>query len=129
MAKKIASTFHKAKCKLYENGDENILGSVSVYYRMGVMGKRKYTKVHLSFSFKNFKILSKGKKFSCLKVANCRVPALLPYYKLVQFLDSVNIGTLHSVREELCFDLNDADKVNGYFIVCSLTLPCTNLYS
>lgn len=25
------------------------------------------------------------------------------------------IGTLHSVREELCFDLNDADKVNGYF--------------
>ena len=112
-AKKIKSTFHKAKCKVYENSDENILRSVSVSYSMGVMGKRKYMKVRHSFSFK--KILSKGKKFSCLKVANCRVPALLPYYKLVQFLDSVNIGTLHSVREELCFDLNDADKVNGYF--------------
>ena len=113
LAKKITSTFHKAKCQVYENSDENILRSLSVYYSMGVMGKRKYMKVRHSFSFK--KILSKGKKFSCLKVANCRVPALLPYYKLVQFLDSVNIGTLHSVREELCFDLNDADKVNGYF--------------
>ena len=76
---------------------------------MDVMGKRKYTKVCHSFSFK------KGKKISCLKVANCRVPALLPYYKLVQFFDSVNIGTLHFVREEMCFDVNDADKVNGYF--------------
>lgn len=85
LAKKITSTFHKAKCKVYENSDENILRSVSVYYSMGVMGKKKYMKVRHSFSFK--KILSKGKKFSCLKVANCRVPALLPYYKLVQFLD------------------------------------------
>ena len=101
------------KCKMYENSDDNILRSVSVYYSMGVMGKRKYMKVRHSLSFK--KALSKGKKFSCLKVANCRVPALLPYYKLVQFLDSVQIGTLHSVREQLCFDLSDEHKVNGYF--------------
>ena len=70
---------------MYENSDENILKSVSVYYSMGVMGKKKYMKVRHSFSFK--RILSKGKKFSCLKVANCHVPAFLPYYKLVQFLD------------------------------------------
>ena len=101
------------KCKMYENSDDNILRSVSVYYSMGVIGKRKYMKVRHSLSFK--KALSKGKKFSCLKVANCRVPALLPYYKLVQFLDSVQIGTLHSVREQLCFDLSDEHKVNGYF--------------
>lgn len=43
------------------------------------------------------------------------MPALLLYFKLVQFLDSVQIDTLHSVREELYFDLSDEYKVNGYF--------------
>ena len=99
---------------MYENSDDNILRSVSVYYSMGVMGKRKYMKVCHSLSFK--KALSKG-KFACLKVANCRVPALLPYYKPVQFLDSVQIGTLHSVREELCFDLSESTESMGTFVI------------
>ena len=59
LAKQVASTFHNAKCKMYDNSDDNILKSVSVYYSMGFMGKRKYMKVRHSLSFK--KALSKGK--------------------------------------------------------------------
>ena len=39
LAKQVASTLHNAKCKMYENSDDNILRSVSAYYSMGVMGK------------------------------------------------------------------------------------------
>ena len=99
---------------MYENSDDNILRSVSVYYSMGVMGKRKYMKVRHSLSLK--KALSKGKKLASLKVANCRVPALLPYYKLVQFLDSVQIGTLHSVREELLISVMSINSM-GTFVI------------
>ena len=34
LAKQVASTFHNAKCKMYDNSDDNILKSVSVYYSM-----------------------------------------------------------------------------------------------
>lgn len=64
LAKKIASTFHKAKCKVYENSDENILRSVSVYNSMGVMGNRKYMKVRHSFSFQD---TIQGEKIFLLK--------------------------------------------------------------
>lgn len=77
LAKRVASTFHNVRCKMYENSNDNILRSVSVYYSMGVMGKRKYMKVHHSLLFK--KATSKWENiFACLKVANCCVPALLP---------------------------------------------------
>lgn len=39
----------------------------------------------------------------------------MPYYKLVQFLNSINVGTLHCIREELCQDVSDVEKVNGYY--------------
>ena len=96
---------------MYENSDDNIF-----CYSMGVMGKRKYMKVRHPLSFK--KALSKGKRFACFRVANCCVPALLLYYKLVEFLDSVQIGTLHSVREELCFGFTSEHKINVY--LCDL---------
>ena len=88
-----------------------MLRSIDVYYAMGVMGKRKYIKVRQSLSFK--KVKSKFKKTERIKVANCSIPALVPYYKLVNFLKGVNIGNLYSVEEHLCKD--SPNKVNGYF--------------
>ena len=91
--------------------DENMLRSIDVYYAMGVMGKRKYIKVRQSLSFK--KVKSKYKKTERIKVANCSIPALVPYYKLVNFLEGVDIGNLYSVEEHLCKD--SLNKVNGFF--------------
>ena len=87
-----------------------MLRSVTVYYGMGVMGKRKYIKVRQSLSFKN--VSSKWKKTTRIKVGNCSEPALVPYYKLAKFLEEINIGTLHSV-EDLCE--NSDDKINGFY--------------
>ena len=75
------------------------------------MGKRKYIKVPKLLSYTN--VSSKCNKTTRLKVANCSVPALVPYYKLSKFLDDINIGTLHSVSE-LCQDASD-DKPDGLF--------------
>jgi len=68
-----------------KKNDENMLRSIDVYYAMGVMGKRKYIKVRQSLSFK--KVKSKFKKTERIKVAYCSIPALVPYYKLVNFLE------------------------------------------
>ena len=111
LAKTVASKFHSDQCAAYEKTNENMLRSVDVYYAMGVMGKRKYIKVRQSTSFK--KVVSKFKKSTRIKVANCKIPVLVPYYKLVQFLEGVDIGNLYSVEEELCKD--SQNKVNGFF--------------
>jgi hypothetical protein len=91
LAEHITSTVHGTSCTEYENSDENMLRSVAVYYRVGVMGKRKYIKVRHSLSFKN--VFSRWKKTTRIKVAKCSIPTLVPYYKLAKFLDGINIGT------------------------------------
>ena len=111
LAKTVTCNFHKDQCFRFETNDENMLRSIDVYYAMGVMGKRKYIKVRQSLSFK--KVKSKFKKTESIKVANCSIPSLVPYYKLVKFLDGVDIGNLYSVEEHLCRD--DPVKVNGFF--------------
>lgn len=113
LAKKITKEFHQGKCRQYESSDENMIRSVAVYYGVGVMGKRKYIKARHSLAFQN--ITSKWKKSTRLKIADCSVPALVPYYKLVEFINSINVGTLHCVRERLCQDVSDGEKVNGYY--------------
>ena len=111
LAKSVTGNFHKDQCHSYETNEENMLRSIDVYYGMGVMGKRKYIKVRQSLSFK--KVKSKFKKTERIKVANCSIPALVPYYKLIKFLEGVDIGNLYSVEEHLCGD--GLDKVNGFF--------------
>ena len=111
LAKHITSSVHKDGCAEYETSQENMLRSVAVYYSMGVMGKRKYIKVRHSLSYKN--VFSKWKKTTRIKISNCSIPALVPYYKLATFMEEINIGTLHSVQENLCGD--SGDKINGFF--------------
>jgi hypothetical protein len=97
----ITSTFHGRSCAEYEKGNENMLRSVTVYYGMGVMGKRKYIKVRQSLSFKN--VSSKCKKTTRIKVGNCSVPALVPYYKLAKLFfsdDKIN-GFYRNLQEYL----------------------------
>ncbi|CAB3986397.1 Hypothetical predicted protein [Paramuricea clavata] len=39
----------------------------------------------------------------------------VPYYKLVKYLNGLDIGNLYSVEEELCQNFNDTDNISGLF--------------
>jgi len=124
----IVDTIEKAKCKnlqshvlpkIYKNSllefeksDVNIIRSVSVYYSKGVMGKNKYRSTYKASAY-NSKI--GRKKASRIRVAGCPIPRLVPYHRLIDFINSINIGTLNSVRDTLCGDLKDNEKVNGVY--------------
>ena len=89
--------FHSAKCKMYENSDDNILRSVLVYCSLRVMGTTKYMNIYQG----------------CIHVEkNCMLAMCL-----LLFLTTNSFYFLRAQfgREELCFDLSDELKVNGYF--------------
>ncbi|KXJ10774.1 hypothetical protein AC249_AIPGENE5510 [Exaiptasia diaphana] len=146
---KIAEAIEKGKCnniknkafpkvykkalKEFEKSDDNMYRSVGVYYSKSVMGKNKYLATYKCNSFKKVK----GKRKSIrLKVSGCPIPKLVPYYRLMSFINDINIGTLHSVRENLCNDLDDKEKVDGAYRnleevlvnVCSFYLNNPNTY-
>ena len=50
-----------------------------------------------------------------IKVANCPTPKLVPYHRLMSYITSIEVGKLHSVREELCDGLDESEKVNGCY--------------
>ena len=51
---------------------------------------------------------------------SCSLPRLLPYNKLITFLNEVDIGTLKSVREDFCSDLELEDQVDGCYLTVIL---------
>ena len=110
-AKNIAAEVHKDACSTHENSTDNMLRSVTVYYTMGVMAKRKYIRVRKALSFKN----ASASKVTKLKIANCSVASLVPHYKLVESLNSLDIGNLYSVEEKLCKNVSDTDNISGLF--------------
>lgn len=53
-----------------------------------------------------------------MSVANCPIPRLVPYHRLVAYIKSVDAGKLYrqySVRGTLCDGLDENDKVNGCY--------------
>ena len=84
-----------------------MLRSIAVYYRKGVMGKDKYRLVYKDSSYRQVP----GRKQAVrIKVANCPSPRLVPYHRLMSYIKSIDIGQLHSVRENLCDELDECDK-------------------
>lgn len=43
------------------------------------------------------------------------VPRLVPYNKLSLMLNEINVGTLYSVRDNLCHDLETGEQVEGCY--------------
>ena len=76
------------------------------------MGKVKYMSTCRNIAFE---CLAAKKKAVRIKVANCPIPKLVPYHKLMPYIKSVDIGKLFSVRETLCDYLENAEKVNGCY--------------
>ena len=76
------------------------------------MGKVKYRSVCKALAYK----YSVGRKKAVrIEVTNCPIPKLAPYHKLMSYIKSIDIGKLYSVRETLCEDFEDQDKVNGCY--------------
>ena len=90
-----------------------MLRSVSVFYSKGVIGKKKYRSVYRSLSMTTNP--KKKTKTTRIQVMSCSVPRLVPYNKLIKFLNEVDIGTLKSVRESFCADLEPEDQVDGCY--------------
>ena len=94
------------------------------------MGK-KYRSVYRSLSMTTNP--KKKAKTTHIQVMSCSLPRLLPYNKLIMFLNEVDIGTLKSVRENFCSDLELEDRVDGCYrnlseyLVRLATLNCNFL--
>ncbi len=89
-----------------------MLRSIAVYYSSGIMGRDKYRLVYKASLYRQ---VSKRKRAVRIKVANCPTPKLVPYHRLMSYIKSIEVGKLHSVREELCDGLEESEKVNGCF--------------
>ena len=109
---KVIPRMYNEDLKKYENSTDNKLRSIAVYYSKGIMGKDKDRRVYKASSYRQ----EPGKKRAAhIKVANCPSPRLVPYHRLMAYIKSIDIGQLHSVRENLCNGLDECDKVNGCY--------------
>ena len=97
----------------FEGSQENTLCSIATYFSKGVMGKRKYRATYKALSMKKSHL--KGSKLERIKVMGCKVPRLLPYNKLIDQVNSIDIGKTVDIREEFCKGLEDCEKVSGCF--------------
>ena len=50
-----------------------------------------------------------------MSVANCPIPRLVPYHRLVVYIKSVDAGKLYSVCDTLYDGLDEKNKVNGCY--------------
>lgn len=76
--------------------------SIATYYSAGVMGKRKYQAVRTATSMKASNI-KRGGKTSIKFMANCPIPKLLTYNRLVSEFQKIDIGKVYSVKEDFFF--------------------------
>ena len=101
-----------------------MLRSVAVYYSGGVMGKRKYQATYRDSSY-----AKNNSKAVCIAVNSCPLPRLVPYNKLMPYIKSIDIGQLYSVRDTLCYDLEEEEKADGmYREVKQLLLSLAKFY-
>ena len=96
---KVLPKVYKEDLKRYESSLDNMLRSIAVYYRKGVMGKDKYRLVYKDSPYRQ---VPGRKRAVRIKVANCPSPLVVPYHRLMSYIKSIDIGQLHSVRENLC---------------------------
>ena len=103
----------KNKLATFENSEDNILRSISMYYTAGVMGKRKYQAVRLATSMKTSGI-NRGGKTSIKFMSNCPIPKLVTYNNLISEIKKIDIGKVYSVEEHYR-DYIENENLNGCF--------------
>lgn len=114
VTKHVIPEIYKPKLKGYECSEDNMVRSIALYYGGGIMGKKKYRQVYRDFSYK--KTAKSVRKYGeRIKVANCPIPLIVPYNKLMPFIKNIRIGTIYSVSEKLCDGLPEEEKVQGCY--------------
>ena len=95
----------------FEKSSKNILRSVSVLYRGGILSKRKYCSIRSSESF-DYDVTSKKRKRTEFE-KGCKVPALVPYKDLMKFIEVQDIGKLNSIPQATAEDEmeNESEEV------------------
>ena len=78
------------------------------------MGKRKYQAVRTATTMKASNIKREGKT-SIKFMANCPIPKLLTYNRLVSEFQKIDIGKVYSVKEDFFSDNEDDDNVSGCY--------------
>ena len=111
--KSVVPLLLKKETASFENSHENMLRSICIYYGKAVCGKKKYRSMYKHISF--IKNPKKKENLKRIKIMNCPMPRIVPCHKLVNFVKSIDIGSLHSVKETLCHGLDEDDQVSGVY--------------
>ena len=123
VTKKVIPKLYKKELTPFEKSDTNMLRSVAVYYSRGVMGKENIRHlIGIAVMQKN------NSKAVSIAVNSCPLPRLVPYNKLMPFIRSIDIGQLYSVRDTLCYDLEEKKADGMYREVEQLPLSLPKFY-
>ena len=89
----------QSSVKSFEKSSKNVVRSVSVLYRGGMLSKRKYSSVRSSEVF-DYDVVHKKRRRTEFS-EGCKVPALVPYKDLMEFIGEQNIGKLNNIPQAL----------------------------
>ena len=122
----VFSVIFKTASDNFELSEANKLRSIAIYYSKGVLGKRKYRSVYRCLSM--MRNPNGRSKTTRIRVLSSPLPRLVPYNKLASMLNEIEIGTLYSVRDSLCDDLEGGQKVDGCYRKLTEFLPRLALF-
>jgi len=92
----------RQKVQRFEGSNENFVRSVGVLYQGGLISKRKYQAIRNNDSLKSSYFMN-----------NTCVPRIVPYNKLIKYVNNIDIGKIYKL-EELADSLQKP-KVNGVY--------------
>ena len=65
----------------------------------------------------------KDRHLERIKIMSCKVPQILPYHRMMEYVKSIDIGSVGSVKDDFCQDLDENEKVNGCYRSLTQFLP------
>ena len=112
--KKVITPIVKKALPSFEKSKENVARSVKVLYSRGLLSKAKYKDLRLNLSISSNK-KRKG-RVSYKFFEDIIIPKLLPYDKLVKYINSVHVGSVKSFSD-FCKaqSVDNCDPVNGAY--------------
>ena len=113
--KKILKTSHEDDISNYEKSNENKIRSLSVFYSSGLVSKEKYKQIRQDLIYETKGKNAKRRAKRRVTAKGIKIPALLSWPKLLNFIRSINTGELKDVKDDFCSDLEDDDKVEGKY--------------
>ena len=105
----------QSSVKSFDKSSKNVIRSVSVLYRGGILSKRKYSSVRSSVF--DYDVVHKKRKRSEFR-EGCKVPALVPYKGLMEFIGEQNIGKLNNIPQALAEREieKESKKISGKYL-------------